>query len=73
MLDLKLYIVSYTLLIRGGHGSPVLQKCPDQLSAFINESDMLEEVAKLKKNNCVENIKVYVNKYEFKSCEKYEI
>lgn len=72
MIDLKLYIVNYTTVIKGGLANTLLFKMPDYSSAFADESDMLKEVIKLKKDDCVENIRVYVNKYELESCEKYE-
>lgn len=72
MIDLKLYIVNYTPIIKGGLANNLLFKMTDCSSAFTDESEMLKEVIKLKKDDCIENIRVYMNKYKLESCEKYE-
>ena len=73
MTRLKLYIITCTPLARGGVGNPILYKFKDETLEFTNETDMLAEVIKLKKDNCVENIKVHVCTYTLQDCEEYKI
>lgn len=72
MIDLKLYIINYTPLIKGGLANNTLFKMSDYSMAFSDESEMLKEVIKLKKDDCVENIRVYVNKYKLENSSEYK-
>lgn len=71
-MELTLYIVMYNIVANNIRHNQSVCKFTDITSAFSNEADMLKEVIKLKKDNCVENIRVYVNKYSLESCEKYD-